>query len=164
MANPGLQQSRGCFGCAQPTPIIAVDEPTKGLRIQGRSVKRRNLSDDFWSSSPHELENSALQSRHSMSSISTAAQSNDQHASGSSSSPNEFVNQGKLVTISTSPEQMVLMFGALIYNDCLFHTPHEFETNICLLEFCSCLFKLHFGMVCLCSRKFSKMAILQDAM
>jgi hypothetical protein len=106
LVNPGLQQSRGCFGCAQPTPIIAVDEPTKGLRIQGRSVKRRNLSDDFWSSSPHEMENSALQSRHSMSSISTGAQPND--ASGSSSSPNEFVNQGKQVTISTSPEQMFM--------------------------------------------------------
>ncbi|KAL5664851.1 hypothetical protein ACJX0J_024959, partial [Zea mays] len=90
-------ESSGCFGCAQPTPIIAVDEPTKGLRIQGRSVKRHNLSDDFWSSSPHEMENSALQSRHSMSSISTAAQPNDQHASGSSSSPNEFVNQGLLL-------------------------------------------------------------------
>jgi len=87
----------GCFGCAQPTPIIAVDEPAKGLRIQGRSVKRHNLSDDFWSSSPHEMENSALQSRHSMSSISTAAQPNDQHASGSSSSPNDFVNQGLLL-------------------------------------------------------------------
>ncbi|AQK59993.1 uncharacterized protein LOC100275083 [Zea mays] len=87
----------GCFGCAQPTPIIAVDKPTKGLRIQGRSVKRRNVSDDFWSSSPHEMENSALQSRHSMSSISTAAQPNDQHVSGTSSSPNEFVNQGLLL-------------------------------------------------------------------
>ncbi|CAD6251500.1 unnamed protein product [Miscanthus lutarioriparius] len=43
------------------------------------------------------MENSALQSRHSMSSISTAAQPNDQHASGSSSSPNEFVNQGLLL-------------------------------------------------------------------
>ncbi|OEL25609.1 hypothetical protein BAE44_0013371 [Dichanthelium oligosanthes] len=90
-------ESRGCFGCAQPTPIIAVDEPSKGLRIQGRSVKRRNLSDDFWSSSPHEMENSALQSRHSMSSISTTAQPNEQHAAGSSSNPNEFVNQGKRV-------------------------------------------------------------------
>jgi hypothetical protein len=167
LVNPGLQQSRGCFGCAQPTPIIAVDEPAKGLRIQGRSVKRHNLSDDFWSSSPHEMENSALQSRHSMSSISTAAQPNDQHASGSSSSPNDFVNQGKLVSISTSPEQMVLMsiYGALIYNVSLSVLySHEFETNICLLEFHSCLFKLHFSMVCLCSRKFSKMAILQDAM
>ncbi|CAN6237480.1 unnamed protein product, partial [Urochloa humidicola] len=87
----------GCFGCAQPTPIIAVDQPSKGLRIQGRSVKRRNLSDDFWSSSPHDMENSALQSRHSMSSISTAAQPNDQLAAGSSSNPNEFVNQGLLI-------------------------------------------------------------------
>ncbi|KAK8461477.1 hypothetical protein SEVIR_1G044600v4 [Setaria viridis] len=42
------------------------------------------------------MENSALQSRHSMSSISTAAQPNDQHAAGSSSNPNEFVNQGLL--------------------------------------------------------------------
>lgn len=41
------------------------------------------------------MENSALQSRHSMSSISTGAQPND--ASGSSSSPNEFVNQGLLL-------------------------------------------------------------------
>ncbi|KAG2656827.1 uncharacterized protein LOC120681132 [Panicum virgatum] len=87
----------GCFGCAQPTPIIAVDEPSKGLRIQGRSVKRRNLSDDFCSSSPRDMENSALQSQHSMSSISTTAQPNDQHAAGSSSNPNEFVNQGLLL-------------------------------------------------------------------
>jgi len=97
LADPGLQQSRGFFGCAQPTPIIAVDEPSKGLRIQGRSVKRRNLSDDFWSSSPRDMENSALQSRHSMSSMSTTAQPNDQQAAGSSSNPNEFVNQGLLL-------------------------------------------------------------------
>ncbi|KAL6604479.1 hypothetical protein ACP70R_042906 [Stipagrostis hirtigluma subsp. patula] len=87
----------GCFGCAQPTPITAVDEPSKGLRIQGRSIKKRSLSEDFWSTSPHEMENSALHSRHSMSSISTAAQTNDQHAAGSSSNPNEFVNQGLLL-------------------------------------------------------------------
>ncbi|RLM77877.1 uncharacterized protein C2845_PM12G06020 [Panicum miliaceum] len=43
------------------------------------------------------MENSALQSRHSMSSISTTAQPNDQHAAGSSSNPNEFVNQGPLL-------------------------------------------------------------------
>ncbi|KAL6888302.1 hypothetical protein ACP4OV_009328 [Aristida adscensionis] len=89
--------SRGCLGCAQPTPIIAVDEPSKGLRIQGRSIKRRSLSEDFWSTSPHEMENSALHSRHSMSSISTAAQTNDQHAAGSSSNTNEFVNQGLIL-------------------------------------------------------------------
>ncbi|XP_025879130.1 uncharacterized isoform X2 [Oryza sativa Japonica Group] len=89
--------SRNCFGCAKPTPIIAVDEPSKGLRIQGRSIKQRSLSEDFWSSSPPGMENSAMQSQRSMSSISTAAQSSDQHGAGSSTNPNEFVNQGLLL-------------------------------------------------------------------
>ncbi|XP_062223775.1 uncharacterized protein LOC133922443 [Phragmites australis] len=87
----------GCFGCAQPTPIIAVDEPSKGLRIQGCPIKECSLSDDFWSTSPHEMENSAMHSRHSMSSMSAAAQSNDQHTAGSSNNPDEFVNQGLLL-------------------------------------------------------------------
>jgi hypothetical protein len=95
-----LQQSRGCFGCAQPTPIIAVDEPTKGLRIQGRLIKRHSVSEDFWSTSPHEMENNAFHSRHSMSSMSAAAQPNDQQAAGSSSNPKEFVNQGKIIFVS----------------------------------------------------------------
>ncbi|XP_047073624.1 uncharacterized protein LOC124683093 isoform X1 [Lolium rigidum] len=85
----------GCCGCAKPAPITAVDEPSKGLRIQGRSVRKTNLSGGFWSTSTHEVGNSALQSQRSMSSISTAPQSSDQHGAGSSSSkPNEFVNQG----------------------------------------------------------------------
>ncbi|GJM98018.1 hypothetical protein PR202_ga14992 [Eleusine coracana subsp. coracana] len=97
LANPGLLQSRGCFGCCtKPTPITAVDEPSKRLRIQGRTIRKASLSEDFWSSSAHEMENSAIQSQRSMSSISTAAQSNDQHATGSSSNPNEFVNQDGL--------------------------------------------------------------------
>ncbi|KAM3227667.1 hypothetical protein ACQJBY_059428 [Aegilops geniculata] len=43
------------------------------------------------------MENSALQSQRSMSSIRTAAQSSEQHGAGSSSNPNEFVNQGLLL-------------------------------------------------------------------
>ncbi|KAL5211391.1 hypothetical protein ABZP36_022238 [Zizania latifolia] len=86
-----------CLGCAKPTPIIAVDEPSKGLRIQGRSIKQRSLSEDFWSSSPPCMENSTMQSQRSMSSISTAAQSSDQHGAGSNTNPNEFVNQGLLL-------------------------------------------------------------------
>ncbi|KAE8713927.1 putative grr1, plant [Hibiscus syriacus] len=54
----------GCFGCCtKPTPIIAVDEPSKGLRIQGRVVRKPNISDDFWSSTTYEFENTALQSK-----------------------------------------------------------------------------------------------------
>lgn len=86
----------GCCGCAKPAPITAVDEPSKGLRIQGRSVRKTNLSGGFWSTSTHEVGNSALQSQRSMSSISTAPQSSDRHGAGSSSNTNEFVNQGLL--------------------------------------------------------------------
>ncbi|XP_066376689.1 uncharacterized protein [Miscanthus floridulus] len=98
LADPGLLQSRGCFGCcAKPTPITAVDEPSKRLRIQGRSVRKASLSEDFWSTSAHEMENNGIQSQKSMSSISTVAQSSDQHVAGSSSNPNEFVNQGLML-------------------------------------------------------------------
>jgi hypothetical protein len=96
LADPGLLQSRGCFGCcAKPTPITAVDAPSKRLRIQGRSRRKASLSEDFLSSSVHEMQSSAIQSQRSMSSISTAVQSNDQRAAGCSSNPNEFVNHGK---------------------------------------------------------------------
>ncbi|PRQ47693.1 hypothetical protein RchiOBHm_Chr2g0102501 [Rosa chinensis] len=80
----------------KPTPIIAVDEPSKGLKIQGRSVKRPGISDDFWSSSKYDLDNSAVQSQRSISSISTLHQTL-LHGSGagSTSSQPDFVNQGK---------------------------------------------------------------------
>ncbi|RLM54497.1 hypothetical protein C2845_PM10G15710 [Panicum miliaceum] len=82
----------GCFSCCvKPTPITAVDEPSKRLRIQGRLVRKASLSEDFWSTSAHEMENSGIQSQRSMSSISTVAQSSDPHAAGSSSNPNDFV-------------------------------------------------------------------------
>lgn len=80
----------GCFGCySKPTPIIAVDEPNKGLRIQGQTVKKPSFSDDFWSSSTFDVDNGALQSQRSLSSISTLTlnQSND----------SEFVNHGLIL-------------------------------------------------------------------
>jgi hypothetical protein len=42
-----------------------------------------------------------------MSSISTTAQPNDQHAAGSSSNPNEFVNQGKRGFMSALAQENV---------------------------------------------------------
>ena len=122
LANPGLLQSRGCFGCCvKPTPITAVDEPSKRLRIQGRSVRKASLSEDFWSTSAHEMENSGIQSQRSMSSISTVAQSSDQHAAGSSSNPNEFLNQGKFTIFvsylpywSTMPVSSVKLSKSLV--------------------------------------------------
>ncbi|XP_041999126.1 uncharacterized protein LOC121748700 isoform X1 [Salvia splendens] len=86
-----------CIGCCDKShPITAVDEPSKGLRIQGQLVKKHNMSDDFWSTSTCDLlENSALQSQRSYSSISVSNQSVS--CSGSASNPPEFINHGLLL-------------------------------------------------------------------
>ncbi|OMO57780.1 hypothetical protein COLO4_35112 [Corchorus olitorius] len=92
--------SSGCFGCCtKPTPIIAVDEPTKGLRIQGRIVRKPSLSDEyFWSTSTYDLENCAVQSQRSLSSISTSNPTLSQCGStGGTANQSEFVNQGLIV-------------------------------------------------------------------
>ncbi|KAL3535866.1 hypothetical protein ACH5RR_004327 [Cinchona calisaya] len=88
----------GCFGCcAKSQPIIAVDEPSKGLRIQGRLVKKPSISEDFWSTSTCDMDNSMIQSQRSMSSISVSNQSLSQHSgTGNSSNHSEFVNHGFL--------------------------------------------------------------------
>ncbi|XP_010493791.1 PREDICTED: uncharacterized protein LOC104771015 isoform X2 [Camelina sativa] len=82
----------GCFGCCNKPPlIVAVDEPSKGLRIQGRLVKKPSVSDGFWSTSTCEMDNSTLQSQRSISSISFT---NNTSTSASTSNPSEFVNNG----------------------------------------------------------------------
>ncbi|KAK9947557.1 hypothetical protein M0R45_003175 [Rubus argutus] len=92
----------GCFGCCtKPTPIIAVDEPSKGLKIQGRTVKKPGISDDFWSSSTYDLDNSAVQSQRSISSIST---SNQTLLHATTSSHSDFVNQGLVLWNQTRLE------------------------------------------------------------
>ncbi|CAL0330499.1 unnamed protein product [Lupinus luteus] len=89
----------GCFGCCmKPTPIIAVDEPAKGLKIQGQTVRKPTISDGFWSSSTCDLDNSTIQSQRSISSLSTLNQvlyhSNGTSTAGTNS---EFVNQGLIL-------------------------------------------------------------------
>ncbi|KAF8393216.1 hypothetical protein HHK36_021457 [Tetracentron sinense] len=89
--------SRGCLGCCtKATPIIAVDEPSKGLKIQGQTVKKPSISEDFWSTSTCEMDNSAVQSQRSVSSSSTSNQILDHHSgTGSQNNPSEFLNHGK---------------------------------------------------------------------
>ncbi|XAR66892.1 hypothetical protein NMG60_11013263 [Bertholletia excelsa] len=89
-----------CLGCcAKRAPIIAVDEPSKGLKIQGRMVRKPSLSEDFWSTSTYDLENSAFQSQKSISSISISSQSllGQNGGAGSSSSQSDFVNHGLIL-------------------------------------------------------------------
>ncbi|KAL8162023.1 hypothetical protein V2J09_013512 [Rumex salicifolius] len=91
-------RSRGCLGCcAEPQLIVAVDKPSKGLKIQGRSVKKASLGEEFWSSSTYEMENSAIQSQRSISSISTSNPNLDPRSSTSTNNPSEFVNHGLLL-------------------------------------------------------------------
>lgn len=101
---PDLQQSRGCLGCCTKPPlIIAVDEPSKGLRIQGQAVKKPSISEDFWSTSTCEMDNSAVQSQRSVSSMSTSNPPLDPYGNvGSTSNPTEFVNHGKFKLINFS--------------------------------------------------------------
>ncbi|KAM1247563.1 hypothetical protein ACFX2J_043484 [Malus domestica] len=68
-----LFRSRGCLRCcSQPRLLIPVDEPSNGLRIQGQSVRKNSISEDFWSTSTIEMENNAIQFQKSISSISTS--------------------------------------------------------------------------------------------
>lgn len=93
-----MHGSSGCLGCCtRPQLIIAVDEPSKGLKIQGRSVKKSSLPVEIWSSS-YEMDNSAVQSQRSISSMSASNQNLDPHGGGgSTSNPSEFVNNGLLL-------------------------------------------------------------------
>ncbi|XP_022730678.1 uncharacterized protein LOC111285467 [Durio zibethinus] len=98
----------GCFGCCtKPTPVIAVDEPSKGLRIQGRVVRKPSISDDFWSNCTYDLENSAVQSQISLSSIGASNPTLSQCSSnGGVGNPSDFVNQGFIVWNQTRLEWM----------------------------------------------------------
>ncbi|KAJ7978922.1 DUF4050 family protein [Quillaja saponaria] len=89
----------GCFGCCtKPTPIIAVDEPAKGLRIQGQTVRKPTMSDDFWSTSTYDLENSSIQPQRSASSVSTLNKILYHNSgTGSTGSHPKFVNNGLLL-------------------------------------------------------------------
>ncbi|KAF5945835.1 hypothetical protein HYC85_016063 [Camellia sinensis] len=80
-----VKLSRGCMGCySKPTPVIAVDAPAKELRI-GQRVKKSSAYEDFWSTSTYEMDNNAVHSQRSISSISV---SNESLSSGTGISSN----------------------------------------------------------------------------
>ncbi|KAL3839822.1 hypothetical protein ACJIZ3_024413 [Penstemon smallii] len=88
-----------CFGCCTKSqPITHVDEPSKGLRIEGQVIKKQPsiVSDDFWSTSTCDMENSTAQSQRSLSSISVSNHSSIS-GPGSTSSQSDFVNHGLLL-------------------------------------------------------------------
>ncbi|KAM1200843.1 hypothetical protein FF1_017203 [Malus domestica] len=93
-----LFRSRGCLGCcSQPREHIPVDEQSNRLRIQGRSVRKNSISEDFWSTSTTEMENSGVQSQKSISSVSTSNPLDSHSTSASTSNTTAFVNHGLLL-------------------------------------------------------------------
>ncbi|KAM3711429.1 hypothetical protein ACB098_01G108800 [Castanea mollissima] len=87
----------GCLGCyTKPTPM---GEPSRGLRSHGIYARRNSVSDDFWSSSTFEMDNSTVQSQRSITSIGTSNQApfDQQSFDGSVSNPSEFVNHGLIL-------------------------------------------------------------------
>ncbi|PIA42450.1 hypothetical protein AQUCO_02000116v1 [Aquilegia coerulea] len=86
----------GCLGCCtKPRPIISVNDPSKGLRVRGETLKKANIPDDFWSTSTCEMDNSGNPSQRSISSISNSYRTDTHSGSSSTSNPPEFVNHGK---------------------------------------------------------------------
>lgn len=92
-----MHGSRGCLGrYPKPSLTTTLDEPAKGHKVQGRTLKKTSISDDFCSTSTHEIDNSTVQSQRSISSMSTSNQNPDPQT-GSTSKPSEFVNHGLLL-------------------------------------------------------------------
>ncbi|KAI8544316.1 hypothetical protein RHMOL_Rhmol08G0287000 [Rhododendron molle] len=88
---------------SKPKPVTSIDEPLKGPKIQGQQVSKPSRSEDFWTTSACDMDNSAVQSRGSISSISTSNLIMETHGSSSANTSSEFVNHGK--------------FGLLLFTD-----------------------------------------------
>ncbi|MFQ6644892.1 hypothetical protein Gotur_019942, partial [Gossypium turneri] len=117
--------SSGCLGCYEkPSFNPLVNESSKGLNVQGQTVRKASISEDFWTTSTCDMDNSAVQSQGSISSISTSNQTLDLHGSvATANAPAEFVNHGKfsaskllccLCTIAQS--QLHFVAGLLLWN------------------------------------------------
>ncbi|KAL5697984.1 hypothetical protein ACHQM5_029075 [Ranunculus cassubicifolius] len=98
---------RGCLGCCtSPKPIVSVDEPSKGLKVRGQVIKKPGISEDLWSTSTCDMDNSAVPSQRSISSISGSNRTDTHSGSSSSSNPPDFVNHGLLLWNQTRQQWM----------------------------------------------------------
>jgi len=86
----------GCLGSHSKPELINSNEPL-GPKLQGRRVSKPSISEDFWTTSTCDMDNSAVLSRGSISSISTSTLPIDPHGTSSRNTPSEFVNHGLLL-------------------------------------------------------------------
>ncbi|KAL9463199.1 hypothetical protein AB3S75_001077 [Citrus x aurantiifolia] len=94
-----MHGSSGCLGCFIRPPVNnSASNLSKELGVPGRSGGKRSLSEDFWTTSTCDMDNSAVQSQGSISSLGTNNLIPDNNGgSGSASAPSEFVNHGFLL-------------------------------------------------------------------
>ncbi|XP_020967152.1 uncharacterized protein LOC107618619 isoform X1 [Arachis ipaensis] len=89
-----------CVGCyRKPVVVTTTDLPSNELQNQGtaESVKRPTSSEDFWTTSTHDIDNSIGQSQRSMSSIGTTNLPVALPSASKTSNPEEFVNHGLIL-------------------------------------------------------------------
>ncbi|KAG7014135.1 hypothetical protein SDJN02_24308, partial [Cucurbita argyrosperma subsp. argyrosperma] len=89
----------GCLGCCtKPKLKTKLNEPSKGQPIHCDGLEKPSRSEDFWTTSTFDVDNSAGQSQGSMSSMSTINQMHNPHgSSGNVHNPSEFINHGFLL-------------------------------------------------------------------
>ncbi|KAF7124412.1 hypothetical protein RHSIM_Rhsim12G0192000 [Rhododendron simsii] len=93
----GSSTSSGCLGSLCKQELTNSNEPPKRPKLQGRRVSKPSISEDFWTTSACDMDNSAVLSRGSISSISTSTLPIDPHGTSSGNTPSEFVNHGKFL-------------------------------------------------------------------
>ncbi|GAY54579.1 hypothetical protein CUMW_157770 [Citrus unshiu] len=88
-------ESSGCLGCFIRPPVnTSASNLSKELGVPGRSAGKRSISEDFWTTSTCDMDNSAVQSQGSISSLGTNNLIPDTNGgSGSASAPSEFTRQ-----------------------------------------------------------------------
>ncbi|GAY54578.1 hypothetical protein CUMW_157780 [Citrus unshiu] len=86
------KDSSGCLGCFIRPPVnTSASNLSKELGVPGRSAGKRSISEDFWTTSTCDMDNSAVQSQGSISSLGTNNLIPDTNGgSGSASAPSEF--------------------------------------------------------------------------
>ncbi|KAH7565046.1 hypothetical protein JRO89_XS09G0119300 [Xanthoceras sorbifolium] len=105
-----MHGSSGCLGCyTKPKLVNSANQPSKELRVQGHTSKKPSLLEDFWTTSTCDMDNSAVQSQGSISSIGANNLTLDTGGAGSASGPSEFVNHGNFSCD-------VLLAGLLLWN------------------------------------------------
>ncbi|GMP34767.1 hypothetical protein CsSME_00007503 [Camellia sinensis var. sinensis] len=88
----------GCLGIHCKSKLItSISEPLKRPKLQEQKASKLSISEDFWTTNTCEMDNSAVQSQGSISSISTSTLTVDPHGTSSQNTPSEFVNPGLLL-------------------------------------------------------------------